>query len=131
MRGVLRRLPISGVFLLLGFFAITGSPLFGPFVSEYQILSEAFATDQFWLGMAYLVLLLLVFFGMGNTLINCSLGPAPQTSGPTRFRDNFGMVAPIAFCMLLTFILGVYNPPFLTEWIDSAAKFLQRVPNVA
>jgi hydrogenase-4 component F len=129
VRGVLRRLPASGALLLIGFFAITGSPLFGPFVSEYQMLSGAFAAGRFWPGMAFLVLLLLVFFGMGNTLINCSLGPAPQSSTTTRFQDNFAMVAPIAICMLLTLALGIYTPPLLTEWVNGAIEFLQRTPN--
>ena len=78
--------------------------------------------------MAFLILLLLVFFGMGNTLINCSFGPAPETSQATRFRDNFAMVAPIAICILLTFILGIYNPPLLTEWVHGAIEFMQRSP---
>ncbi|MGH7500081.1 MAG: proton-conducting transporter membrane subunit, partial [Gemmatimonadales bacterium] len=37
MRGVLRRAPTSGVLLLAGLFAVTGSPPFGPFVSEFTI----------------------------------------------------------------------------------------------
>jgi len=128
VRGVLRRLPVTGTLLLISFFAITGSPLFGPFVSEYQIISSAFATDHFWAGLAFLLLLLLVFLGMGNTLINCSLGPAPEDANQIHFRDNFAMVAPIAVCVLLTFALGVYNPPLLTEWVDGAVQFLQRTP---
>jgi hydrogenase-4 component F len=128
VQGVLRRLPVSGALLLVGFFAITGSPLFGPFVSEYQMLSGAFAAGRFWPAMAFLALLFLVFLGMGNTLVNCSLGPAPENANSTRFRDNFAMVAPIAICMLLTLILGVYNPPFLTEWVTGAIEFLQRAP---
>ncbi len=130
VQGVLRRLPVTGALLLIGFFAITGSPLFGPFVSEYQMLSGAFAEERFWPGLAFLVLLLLVFFGMGNTLINCSLGPAPPGYNTTRFRDHFAMVAPIAVCMLLTLVLGVYTPPLLTEWINGAVDFLQRTPGV-
>jgi hydrogenase-4 component F len=128
VEGVLRRLPVSGVMLLIGFFAITGSPPFGPFVSEYQMLCGAFAAGRFWPGLAFLFLLLLVFFGMGNTLINCSLGPAPPTSKTTRFHDNFAMITPIAICMLLTLVLGVYNPPLLTQWVNDAMQFLQRAP---
>jgi hydrogenase-4 component F len=126
--GVLRRLPVTGTLLLISFFAITGSPLFGPFVSEYQIISSAFATGHFWAGLAFLLLLLLVFLGMGNTLISCSLGPAPEDANQMHFRDNFAMVAAIAVCVLLTFALGVYNPPLLTEWVDGAVQFLQRTP---
>lgn len=128
VHGVLRRLPASGALLLVGFFAITGSPLFGPFVSEFQMLSGAFATGRLWAGLAFLVLLLLVFCGMGNTLINCSLGPAPPVSDAHPFRDHFAMVAPIAVCMLLTLVLGIYNPPFVTDSIARAIEFLQRVP---
>lgn len=128
VQGVLRRLPITGTLLLVSFFAITGSPLFGPFVSEYQIVSGAFATGHFKAGLAFLLLLFLVFLGMGNTLINCSLGPAPEEANQTKFRDNFAMVAPIGVCLLLTLALGVYNPPLLTEWVDGAVQFLQRTP---
>ena len=128
VRGVLRRLPASGTLLLIGFFAITGTPLFGPFVSQYIMLSEAFATGRFVLGLAFIVLLLLVFFGMGNTLINCSFGPAPKNSNPTHFHDNFAMVAPVAICVILTFILGVYTPNFLNNWVNDAIRFLHQVP---
>jgi hydrogenase-4 component F len=128
VKGVLRRLPGTGAMLLIGFFAITGSPLFGPFVSEYQMLTGAFATGHVWVGMTFLVLLVLIFFGMGSTLIGCALGPAPSEPENNGFHDNFAMVAPIAVCMLLTFVLGVYGPPFLTEWVDNAAVFLQTTP---
>lgn len=46
VQGVLRRLPVTGVLLLIGFFAVTGSPLFGPFVSEYQMLTSALAAGR-------------------------------------------------------------------------------------
>jgi hydrogenase-4 component F len=149
VQGVLQRLPWSGWLLLIGFFAITGSPLFGPFVSEYQIISGAFATGHTVAGAAFLVLLLLVFFGMGHTVIGCSFGPAPvngnsaRISGDTpegsehsapvdpngkRFDDSFAMVAPILLCMLLTVWLGLQTPQFLKTWVQEGVAFLQRVP---
>lgn len=131
VRGVLRRLPITGALLLIGFFAITGSPLFGPFVSEFQMVSGAFATGQVWAGLAFLLLLFIVFVGMGNTLINCSLGPSPETSNNTHFKDNFAMVAPIVVCMLLTLTLGIYTPPLITDWVQDAIEFLRRTPDAA
>ncbi|GIW55619.1 MAG: hydrogenase [Nitrospiraceae bacterium] len=129
VQGVLHRLPATGALLLVGFFAITGSPLFGPFVSEYQMLSGAFAAGRFWPGISFLALLLLVFFGMGNRLVNCCFGPSPESPGTAAFRDNFRMVAPVALCMGLTFFLGVYNPPQLTRWVDGAVEFLHRAPD--
>ena len=38
--GALQRLPISGTLFLAGFLAIIGSPPFGPFISEFSILSD-------------------------------------------------------------------------------------------
>ena len=45
-------LPVSGALFLAGFFAITGSPPFGPFVSEFTILNAAVAGGRFVAGRA-------------------------------------------------------------------------------
>ncbi len=42
IRGALRRIPWSGALFLVAFLAITGSPPFGPFISEFTIVSNAF-----------------------------------------------------------------------------------------
>jgi hydrogenase-4 component F len=42
VRGVLQVLPVSGALWVAGFLAITGSPPFGPFLSEFTILKAAF-----------------------------------------------------------------------------------------
>ncbi len=128
VQGLLKRLPWSGWMMIILFFAITGSPLFAPFVSEYQIVSGAFASGRIGLGIAFLVLLLLVFFGMGNTLLKCALGPAPEIQPENRFDDNFFMVLPIALALLMTLGLGIHTPQFLSQWIQESAAFLQRVP---
>ncbi len=128
VQGVLHRLPWSGWMMLILFFAITGSPLFGPFVSEYQILSGTFTAGHTGYGIAFLILLLIVFLGMGKTLLGCAIGPVPKNGGVDRFRDNLPMVLPVALALLLTLILGVYTPPFLAQWVQEAADFLERVP---
>ncbi len=46
--GAIRRVPWSATCFLVGFFAITGSPPFGLFVSEFTILRAAFGTGQYW-----------------------------------------------------------------------------------
>ena len=114
--------------LVILFFAITGSPLFGPFVSEFQMLSGAFAAGRLYVGLTFLALLLLVFLGMGNSLLGCSLGPPPPDDDESRFEESLSTVLPIGLSLLLTLILGVYNPPFLTDWVQQAADFLQRAP---
>ncbi len=47
VRGAIRRVPLSGALFLAGFLAITGSPPFGPFVSEFTIVNAAVGGGQF------------------------------------------------------------------------------------
>jgi hydrogenase-4 component F len=55
VRGALRRLPWSGGLFLAGFIAITGSPPFAPFISEFTIISSAFIQGQFLVGAIFLI----------------------------------------------------------------------------
>ncbi|MDO9631017.1 MAG: proton-conducting transporter membrane subunit, partial [Humidesulfovibrio sp.] len=79
VRGVLRRLPVSGTLFFLGFLAITGSPPFGPFVSEFSILKGSFAAGRFLIGGAFLVLLMAIFAGMSRTVLRAVQGKAPAS----------------------------------------------------
>ena len=56
--GALERVPYSGVLLLAGFLAITGSPPFGPFRSELTIVRAAFDGVQVFTGALMHVLLI-------------------------------------------------------------------------
>src|SRR5207245_1214033 len=67
VRGALRRVPLSGALFLAGFLAITGSPPFGPFVSEFTIVSAAVGREQYLAAGLFLFLLGIVFIGMGST----------------------------------------------------------------
>ena len=48
-QGLLRRVPVSGALLVLGLFAITGSPPFGLFLSEFTLLRAAIGTGHPWI----------------------------------------------------------------------------------
>ncbi len=123
--GAMRRLPLSGTLFLTGFLAITGSPPFGPFVSEFAILNGAFATGRFGIGALYLALLLLVFIGMGATVLKVVQGrPSPQAA-LTPYRDGFLTVAPIIALMGLVLIIGLYIPAPLVTLLKDAAAYLE------
>ena len=82
--GALRRLPISAGLFLAGFFAITGSPPFGPFVSELSILTAAMDTRRYVVGALYLILLAVIFIGMGSTVLAVVQGVPPEDAEGTQ-----------------------------------------------
>ena len=122
--GALRRVPVSGALFLAGFFAITGSPPFGLFLSEFTILRAAIDSGQFVVGASFLAILFVVFVGMGATVLSVVQGEPPQTTQPNAFHDSFLMVGPAAACLALVLLLGVYIPPPLNGLLQNAASFL-------
>ncbi len=126
VRGALRRLPLSGGLFLAGFIAITGSPPFAPFISEFTILSAAMQSGHFVIGGLFLFLLAVVFIGMGATVLHVVQGEPPPANPDARLqRDRFSTSAPIALAMALVLLLGLYVPAPLATLVREAAAFLE------
>lgn len=126
--GAIRRLPLSGGLFLAGFLAITGSPPFGPFISEFAILNGAFDAQRFFVAAAFLVLLLLVFLGMGATVLQVVQGRVPAGAQDTPYRDSALTAAPVVGLMALVLLLGVYVPPPVAGLLHDAVRFLEVRP---
>jgi hydrogenase-4 component F len=125
VRGALRRVPLSGALFLAGFLAITGSPPFGPFVSEFTIASAAFDRGQYLAGGLFLALLCLIFIGMGATVLAVVQGEPSRQAEPGEFRDTVSTGAPIVLLLALVLLLGVYLPAPLEGLLRDAAAFLE------
>lgn len=125
LQGVLRRLPFSGAMFLAGFFAITASPPFAPFVSEFQILAATFDAGYYWLGGLFVLLLFIVFIGMGVTMVSISFGPPSDEETPAGYHDSIGTGLPILLCMALVLLLGLYNPPQFVSLVEEAVRALE------
>ncbi len=90
VNGVLRVLPITGVLWMAGFLAITGTPPFGPFVSELSVLRGALDGHHWLVAVLYVLFLTVIFIGMAGVFLRMSFGPRggtseierPETSGP-------------------------------------------------
>src|SRR4029077_1844443 len=81
VRGALTRVPLSGALFLTGFLAITGSPPFGPFISEFTIVNAAILSGQYLVAGLFLSLMGIVFVGMGVTVLAVVQGK-PQEGAP-------------------------------------------------
>jgi hydrogenase-4 component F len=155
VRGALRRLPASAALFLLGFFAITGAPPFGPFLSELTILRSALVGGRYAVAGLFLLALLFVFVGMGATVLAVVQGEPPEDSpegaGPgsaaaphgasnvpsvtsvasekliaqDRAGDTPLTILPIAALLALVLLLGLYIPPPVDALLREAAAWLE------
>jgi len=123
--GALRRVPISGALFLAGFFAVTGTPPFGPFISEFTILRAAMQGGQVWVAVVFLVAITVVFLGMGATVLQIVQGEPRPGREPTGFRDTALTVGPPLALLALVLMLGLYIPPPLQALLAEAARALE------
>jgi hydrogenase-4 component F len=124
VRGVLRVLPASGILWVAGFFAITGSPPFGPFLSELTILKAVLDAGRTGVAAIYLVLLAVIFVGMIGAGLRMAQGPAEGRWALARPPESVLAVGPPAALAAAVLILGVYVPPLLRAAIEEAAHLL-------
>ena len=122
--GALNRLPFSGTLFLCGFLAVTGSPPFGPFLSEFTILNAGFGSGRYLEASLFLFFLLIVFIGMGSAVLTVVQGRPSAGTPDTPYRDSLRTCLPIAILMGLVLMLGLYIPSFLNNLLREGASFL-------
>lgn len=122
--GAIRRLPISGSLFLVGFLAITGAPPFGPFVSELLILVSAVDSHRYIIAIIYLVLLGVIFIGMGSTVLAVVQGEPPEDLAGKTFRESPMKVVPMFASLALLLMMGIWIPAPITAALHAAAKLL-------
>ena len=124
VRGVLRVLPVSGSLWVLGLFAITGSPPFGPFLSEFTIFRAMLDGDHAAIAFVYLALLAIVFVGMAGVALEMAQG-TPSIDASRRGRtEPASAVVPALALATLVLVGGVYVPPVLRGVLERAAHAL-------
>ena len=125
VKGALRQVPWSGGLFLAGFIAITGSPPFAPFISEFTIVSSAFIQGRMLVGALFLLSLTIIFIGMALTVLPMVMGEVPEASEKTTYRETAWTVGPPLVMLLLVFLLGIWIPEPLMDILRSAAALLE------
>jgi hydrogenase-4 component F len=125
VRGALQRVPVSAALLLAGFFAITASPPFGPFFSELSILDAAIAQGHHVVAGLFLLVLVVIFIGMGSTVLAVVQGSAPAPLADARYRDRLSTVLPGLVLISIVLFLGLYIPRPIDGMLRSAANFIE------
>jgi hydrogenase-4 component F len=123
VRGALTALPFSGTLFLCAFLAVTGSPPFGMFLSEFTILRGIFGAGQTWVGLTVVLLLATVFIGMAASVLAVSQGE--PVGRDLTFTDRFLLVVPPLVLLLGVLLLGLYLPEPLRLLLEQATALIE------
>lgn len=119
VHGMLTAMPATGLLWMAGFLALTGTPPFSLFVSEFLLVRAALQSGRPELAAALVAALAVVFLGMSRGVLGMTqgAGPAPRPE----FRD--ALVAPVVL-LALSLGLGLLLPGPLVALLERAAHQL-------
>jgi hydrogenase-4 component F len=120
VRGAARVLPVSGPVFLASFLAITGSPPFAPFFSEFAILAGAVQVGAYRAAAVYLAGLAAIFVGMGATVVGLVQGAPPEGLERPTSGDSALTAAPPLVLLGAVLLLGIWVPSPLRALFDRA-----------
>jgi len=124
--GLLRDLPYSGLFLMVGTFALLGFPPFGSFFGELLILSALVSSDNMMVFAGFCVLITVSFVATGRTIFPMIWGePKPHRDWP---RQTFLSSSPKVVFLAILVVLGVYIPPIVNDLIQEVAASVAGPP---
>ena len=120
--GLLQHLPYSGVFLMVGTFALLGFPPFGSFVGELLILSALVGANQILVFSAFCVLITMTFVATGRTMF-------PMIWAESKEKREWPpqtllSAAPKILFLVALVALGLYIPAPVNQLIKEVAASL-------
>jgi hydrogenase-4 component F len=121
--GLLGDLPYSGVFLMIGTFALLGFPPFGSFLGELLILSALVESGRFFVFGALCVLVTVSFVATGRTVFPMIWGEPSQRRAWQ--AQTLMAAAPKVLFLLILIVLGVYIPSAVNDLIAEVAASVQ------
>lgn len=120
--GLIKDLPYSGLFLMVGTFALLGFPPFGSFLGELLILSALVTDGQMFVFAAFCMLITVSFVATGRTIFPMIWGAPHQERTWPRQRARDALHKLIFLGVLL--VLGIYIPPQLNSLMTDVASSL-------
>jgi hydrogenase-4 component F len=113
--GVVKSMPVTGAMLLIGGLAITGSPPFSIFISEFIILWAGFLQGHIIASVLFLLFIIMIFAGFFYNLSKMIFGnPKPGITPGEVSRWTLGAMV---ILVVFVFVLGVYIPPTFYDMI--------------
>ena len=91
-------------------------------------MNAAVGSGRYVVSGLFLLLLGVVFVGMGATVLAVVQGDPPEQEEAGGDHENVGTCVPILLFMALVLLLGLYIPPPLESLLREAVAFLEVKP---
>jgi hydrogenase-4 component F len=120
--GLIKDLPYSGVFLMVGTFALLGFPPFGSFLGELIILSGLVRAKQVLVFVVFCSLIAMTFVATGRTVFPMIWGqPKTPVTWP---RQTLLAAAPKLVFLAALVVMGIYMPSQVNALFRAVAASL-------
>ncbi len=121
--GLLKDLPYSGLFLMVGTFGLLGFPPFGSFLGELLILSAMVTSGQLFVLAAFCALITMSFVATARTIFPMIWGePKAARTWPVQ---RLGSALHKLLFLIALLVLGVYIPPQLGDLMTRVAALVE------
>lgn len=118
IRGLITLSPTVGWGLMMGSLAILGMPPFGVFASEFLILTTAMKQQP------WATPILLLALGVAFAAIFGRVQPMVFGETTAKRLPHPPALLPVFVHLGLVLVLGLYIPPYLSQWYRAAARLL-------
>ncbi len=126
VRGVMRTLPWTGALFFMASLAVTGTPPFSIFQSEFSILSAALNTNHSWAAALFLVGVVTIFAGFLLHMSKLSLGK--PLHGELQMKECPWKLSAMALVAIPVICFGFFLPGPLYELVRQAAQIIGGAP---
>jgi len=113
--GVVKSMPYTGIMLVVGGLAITGSPPFSIFLSELTVLTAGFTQGYIITSGLVLLFIIMIFAGFFNHINRMAFSTLPE--GMTVGDVSRLSLGAMAILVIFTIVLGVYIPHQFSDMI--------------
>jgi hydrogenase-4 component F len=128
IKGAIKTLPVTGTILAIAVFAITGTPPFNIFVSEFLILADGFRSGNLFtiiFTCIVIVCVTLIFVGFIYNMFRMIFG-TPTKDIPKGETSKFTTAA-MLFLLFFVLIISFYIPPLLREVLRNIYDIIRNV----
>lgn len=130
IRGIFQKVPLSGAALILGTFALAGSPPFSLFNSEFMVLSGGFTDGHKWEVLLFITLMAVIFAGLLYQVIQMATSPREESvcvESAAGFFNSEGQSAnyvAMVIPLMILLVLAWWIPHPLSEMLKQSVQII-------